>query len=94
MTAYMHFKIKENRVTAAIKVKDDVAHVALAFCCPRDQFSKKLGRIIAEGRLAHKGPHFTWPVSPDRRTKEQVHEFILAAVEAGSETFPAAWAQE
>lgn len=50
---------------AAVPVGKDSIRYAVAMCSSKDQFSKKIGRLIAEGRLVHSleepssvvGPH-------------------------------------
>jgi len=46
-----HPKVKST-ATVATLVKDKNVIVAFAFCSPKDQFCKAIGRSIAEGRLA------------------------------------------
>jgi hypothetical protein len=44
----------DGALTAAIRLcqdSNDSVDVAVAFCSPKDQFSRKKGRLIAEGRL-------------------------------------------
>lgn len=71
MTAFMHFDIGPGRVTAAIRADDKEAEIGLAFCSPEDQFSRKRGRLIAEGRL-NVGKSLRLFLDPDKRVKAQV----------------------
>lgn len=50
---YMHMEIGKGRATLAIQQIDGEkrVRVAAAFCSPHDQFSRKKGRLIADGRL-------------------------------------------
>ena len=51
INTYMHLKLGEGRATMAVSVKNDVANVAVSFCSPTDQFSRKKGRELADSRL-------------------------------------------
>ena len=48
------------RVTLAANYNEENSslNIATSRCSPKDQFSKKLGRIIAEGRLEKNGPEY------------------------------------
>jgi len=50
-TEFMHLDLDEGKVTFAFKVRGNLTHVGAAWCSPTDQFNRKLGRAIAEGRL-------------------------------------------
>ncbi len=76
MTSFMHFELNGGRVTAAIQVENQIAEVGLAFCSPQDQFARKRGRLIAEGRL-NAGKAFCYvPVNPGDRAKEKVMAWL------------------
>lgn len=58
MNLIMHEKTtneKGQRRTIAAKVIDNKMSIGVSICGPRDQFNKKLGRVIATGR-AEKNP--------------------------------------
>jgi len=85
--SFMHFELGGGRVTAAVEVADGAAKVGLAFCSPRDQFERRKGRLISEGRLAA-GKHFCeLPLVPDERVKKQVLDHLMATFH-GAEGVP------
>lgn len=57
MTHYRHIKNKHGHpvITLAIERIESVSsydcNIGIAFCNPKDSYNRKLGRIIAEGRL-------------------------------------------
>lgn len=61
---YVQVRRRRHPVVAAYSVieKGDIVHVTLgvSFCSNKDQFSKKLGRTIAEGRMQKNGVQFTY----------------------------------
>jgi hypothetical protein len=69
--------IKKSRVTIVGEIKDDKLNIAVARCSAKDQFIKKTGRSIAEGRLA-KGKILT-SFTIDPLKKITTEEFITAA---------------
>lgn len=72
-TRFIHFMLGKGRVTAAVrKGAGNTVAIGAAFCSPNDQFSRKRGRKIAEGRL-DKGKVFHFlNVSTDTSLYEQV----------------------
>ena len=70
-------------VTAAFEETPDLGKdcyaVGLAFCSPKDQFSRKKGRLIAEGRMA-KDPWVLEPgeggLDPNKTVAQQIFEAI------------------
>jgi len=53
-TKFMHMQLGAGHITLAVRAMPDEVGayvVGAAFCSPKDQFSKKKGRLIAEGRL-------------------------------------------
>jgi hypothetical protein len=50
---YRHFRRDSGAITACCKVYSDESRmlVGFALCSPEDMFSKKRGRLIAEGRM-------------------------------------------
>lgn len=85
---YMHVDIGKGKATAAIEEKTGAARVGLAFCSPKDQFNKKIGRLISSGRLQHDKCFFELTLDPERRLKEQVYEAFKAALSERDERFP------
>ena len=88
----MHMKVGDTGgyVTAAIAVDGDAARFGLAFCVPGDQFSRKRGRVISEGRLRVGKDHAISLVA-GQRVKSQVAAAIKELVKAGQAPW---WAQE
>jgi hypothetical protein len=95
MTAFMHFKLGEGRATAAIWVKPgdnlDRAEVGLAFCSPKDRFTRRIGRAIAEGRLKAGKPFCKITLVPEKRVKAQVHAALLALLNDPQYTEVPSW---
>lgn len=57
MITYRHWRLKNGgAVTVACEVvpdtEDYLFSFGFAFCSPKDRFNKKIGRLIASGRLA------------------------------------------
>lgn len=79
-TTYMHPYLGWGRATLAIMhdVETGGTVVGVAYSSPKDQFSRKRGRLIAEGR-AHVGSFFGFDfvADPSRRVKEQVYEHFI-----------------
>ena len=53
-TFVCHLRLKEHytgAITASFVPEGDHINVGFSFCSPKDQFSKRLGRIISAGRL-------------------------------------------
>lgn len=49
---YLHYHFDQGGAfTAAISIEGALVRVAFAFCSPKDNFSKKKGRLISTGRL-------------------------------------------
>jgi hypothetical protein len=85
---YMHMEVADGFVTAAIHVDThDLIYVGLAFCSPRDQFSRAKGRRIAEGRL-EKNPAYILRRKPESRVKALVRKVIEGSVLTRDERFP------
>jgi hypothetical protein len=89
-TGYMHMPIGNGFVTVAIRaekrwpsVRSRKCEIGLAFCSPRDQFSRKKGRLIAEGRLDKHGG-ITIPLVEGERVKKQVRNYVIKQIVLGS----------
>ena len=94
-TEFVHFYIGQGRATAAIrKVADNYHHVAVSFCSPNDQFSRKKGRLIAEGRLNKGKPLCSLNVETngDTNFRTQVVKRVLEVRDHDKLGFPQ-WAQ-
>jgi len=89
-TSYMHMDLGEGKATFAIMMDDEAgtAYIGASFCSPRDQFSRKKGRLVSAGR-AGKGKHlFEIQTSSARKVRDQVREQITACVEDRDKRFP------
>lgn len=73
MTHYRHIKNKDGHpvITLAIERiesgKNYDCNIGIAFCNPKDSYNRKLGRIIAEGRL-YKGKVKAFEVLEEENT--------------------------
>ena len=93
MTTFIHYRkfdrmgqIKaKGGLTLAIKSDGEYVYVATAKCGQKDNFDRKLGRTIAEGRLNSGSPEHTHTLKlpPDTKVKSFVHnqEFVRKEVE-------------
>lgn len=87
-TSFMHLHANKGRITAAIDVdstrKNKIANIALAFCSPKDQFCRKTGRLISEGRLS-KGKYF-YQISLDstKGVKDTIRQAIYKDIKDGT----------
>lgn len=92
ITNYMHLTVGKGRATAAISiVKEEdleVAYVGMSFCSPLDQFCRKKGRLIAEGRLNKEKHLYTITLDPDKQVSVQVRQAIENSIESSDERFP------
>lgn len=92
---YMHLDTgKGGKVTAAIKLDNEFGYtracVGLAFCCPKDQFNKRIGRTIAKGRLDK--DKVSWELTVNPKTfKKEVKEHLVYAIECQDPSLPTAW---
>lgn len=69
-TNFMHMKVGEGRVTFAIRFcGEDLFLIAAAFCAPGDNFSRKVGRYISEGRLSTGNGIWSLYVGDDKSCK-------------------------
>ena len=96
MLTFMHLPVGKGRVTLAIRHDKgaDKAHCALAFCSPKDVFTRKLGRIIAAGRLEHGVKHrFVFSVDETVRLKDAALKELRLYAGNVLHTFPR-WAQQ
>jgi len=50
----MHLRVGDGRVSAYLEVEGAKGEASLAFCSPQDQFNRKIGRNIAEGRMRNR----------------------------------------
>ncbi len=83
-TAYFYYRDEYISITVAYRRKRTRDHVlyGAAFCHPSDQFNKKMGRAIAEGRMykpSHKSYGSLKTLSND--TRFAVHDLILTDIE-------------
>ena len=94
MILYMHPHLGKGRATAAIDISDlDSIKVAFAFCSPKDQFNRKLGRQIATGRLDAGVVHMEFADDKAQAVKAQVATNLEEDIMAELEYLPH-WANE
>ncbi len=74
---FIHLTLGEGRVTLAYRhdEKQGDDSYAAAFCSPKDQFWKKKGRLIAQGRLDTGKILWFGKCPSDKR-----HEYVLASL--------------
>jgi hypothetical protein len=87
-TNFMHIRGRYDRdLTVAYRLANNSIQVEFAFaiCSPKDQFNKKIGRTIAEGRLNSQ----RWTVFSDIETEtpgiianQDMHHSILGNLDA------------
>lgn len=77
---YQHFRLGRGHCTFAAQYTENsfpAVRVAVAFCSPKDQFSRKRGRAIATGRLNKLMHRITYVCSPNPALmKKQVTDFL------------------
>jgi hypothetical protein len=94
---YMHLDLGEGKATLAIQEGADsrgacyYAQIAVAFCSPSDQFSKKRGRTIAFGRLLTNKHMVTIRRNPDESVADYAPAWLHRAVENKDPRLPG-WA--
>ena len=89
MILYMHPFIGDGRATAAIDISDtESIKVAFAFCSPKDQFSRKRGRLISTGRLDAGVVHMEFPDDGLQAIKAQVMTNLMEDLMADCDYFP------
>jgi hypothetical protein len=77
-TSYFYHRDGSYDVTFAYQRADDHVLFGAAFCNPKDQFSKSMGRRIAEGRMGSIAVEAI-PISPES-TRFQVHDMLVSAL--------------
>ena len=77
-TSYFYHRDGNYDVTFAYKRAEDHVVFGAAFCNPKDQFSKSMGRMVAEGRL-NVGPRVNVSINSDT-TRFQVHDLLVDAL--------------
>ena len=90
---YMHSKVGTGHITSAFTVVDGQVHVALAFCSPLDQFSRRKGRLISGGRLDKEKTFCSFSLDPGGKTKKQVRDHVHATMQDHQERLPL-WLQD
>jgi hypothetical protein len=80
-TAYFYLRNGIYDVTFAYRRSHDTVLFGAAFCNPKDQFSKTMGRKIAEGRMMTDQffPQYCIAIDPGS-TRFQVHDMLVAAL--------------
>lgn len=74
MITFTHVQLKEGAITLAIEIEGDIIDYAAAFCSPKEQFNRRKGRKIAEGRLM-KGKSWSFKIEqPD--TREGFYNYV------------------
>jgi hypothetical protein len=87
---FRHFEFYDGHITVAYQLDDNrdseqrYVRAAAAFCSPYDQFTKKKGRLISEGRLkAGKCVDAIMPVIVEENFQYQVTDFVEDVVFSG-----------
>lgn len=66
MTKFIHGHTRDGqRFTAAYDNSGETIQIAVSLCSKRDQFNKKIGRLISEGRLNKTDKILTIPKAPE-----------------------------
>ena len=83
-------------VTVAYRrnLAENAVEFGAAFCRKSDQFNKKRGRMIAEGRLAATPAAVALPSAPDGVPRYDVHSMILSFLENVCEYSPQTFGNE
>jgi hypothetical protein len=77
---YSRPPLTKSRVSVVADIREDLYHIAVSRCSAKDQFLKKKGRAIAEGRLAKGKVYATHPVKTGK-----TGEFIAIAKQVAME---------
>jgi len=77
-TNYFYYRNNKYNVTIAYNSSEGYVTYGASFCRPGDNFTKSLGRKIAEGRMNSCNKKFVAP-----GTRWMTHELILTDLEAG-----------
>ena len=77
-TSYFYHRDGLYDVTFAYKRAENHVVFGAAFCNPKDQFSKSMGRMVAEGRL-DVGPKINVAIN-NETTRFQVHDLLIEAL--------------
>lgn len=89
MHPYIDSKYGKTRATAAIDISNlDNIRVAFSFCSPKDQFSRKKGRLISTGRLQAGVTHMDFGDNGESPIKEQVMSFFEEDIMSNAEYLP------
>jgi len=94
---YMHMDLGIGRATIAIQKIDGEKRirVAAAFCSPHDQFSRKKGRLIADGRLDCDKLLYILNTSDESKSVQTiVREALADAIEDRDTELLPAWAMK
>ena len=78
-TSYFYHRDGSYDITFAYRRSRDCVWFGAAFCNPKDQFSKVLGRKIAEGRMQSAANPNHISISPES-TRFQVHDMLVEAL--------------
>lgn len=70
---FWHPHIYGGRATIALQANGSLIEVGVAFCSPRDQFCKRFGRAIAEGRMQKERSRYHITVDVPRRENGKVN---------------------
>lgn len=100
-TSFMHLHANCGRITAAINIDDTThsddgikfANVSLAFCSPKDQFCRKTGRLIAEGRLKKGKFLYRIPIGDAKGIKDTIRKTIYNDLKDGIVPESPQWAK-
>jgi hypothetical protein len=99
--AFMHFRLGSGAMTAAIRVtpsgegqETQTAAVGLAFCAPGDNFSRRIGRALAQLRLKLNQEYFEMQISAAQSIKKQVAREIITRVVGNDGNLTPQWARQ
>lgn len=84
-TSYYYYRDEYVDITIAYRRKRTRDHIiyGASFCHPIDQFSKKLGRKIAEGRMNKPTTNSCGEINVDKSASRfEVHDRILIHIES------------
>lgn len=76
MQTFLYLTFGDGRATVAINDMGKLADIGVAFCSPRDQFAKEIGRKIARDRLMSRKDFYVSFERNDDKVKGQVRDIV------------------